>query len=88
MSTLLQTIESARNETIKAMSAAEIECAAIAIMSGSKLPTNAAQATKAFISGMNAACAQFNQLMVEYHLRRMEIKMAADAANDYFDALA
>ena len=66
----------------------EVEEAAIAIMNGSVLPKFASDATKAFVAKMNRDCAAFNQLMVEFHLRRMEIADAHSAALDYFDATA
>lgn len=86
--TMLKKIEAARNEAIKAMTLNEVEEAAIAIMNGSVLPKFASDATKAFVAKMNRDCAAFNQLMVEFHLRRMEIADAHSAALDYFDATA
>lgn len=86
--TILKKIEAARNEEIKAMTLNEVAAAAIAIMNGSVLPKCAAEATKEFVAKMNSDCAAFNQLMVEYHLRRLEIADAHSAANDYFEAIA
>lgn len=86
--TMLKKIEAARNDAIKAMTLNDVEAAAIAIMNGSVLPKCAAEATKAFVAKMNSDCAAFNQLMVEFHLRRMEIADAHSAALDYFDAIA
>ena len=76
MATRLAVINAARNPELKGKTHPEIDALAKKIlmsMSGSEPLTN-------------EGCAYFNQVMIEYHLARVEIDFAHDAAMDYFDA--
>lgn len=69
MTTRIAIIDKARNEDLKGKSHSEINAIAKSILSGKNFT--------------NEECAYFNQVMIEYHLARMEIDDAYDSALDY-----
>jgi len=88
MTTMLKTIQTARSDSLKALSFAEIEAALNATMTNHELPTMGTVITKTMVDDANASAKLLAQLFIEYHLYRTEFKDALDFAKDYHDMTA
>ena len=79
MTTTIAKIESARNETFKAMTFNEVEAALTAHMTGSKIKDSY---TAADVQALNDDAVIGNQLIIEYSLHINDLRSAAEAAAD------